>query len=120
LLIIWAIIVTLQYWPLVIIYERREGSGYPYGITELDPIVEMIAVCDVYDALLSPRPYRPLSLDKRTALEELTRVANSGSLGRPCVEALVACNRIRHPGPDRVIVSHFCNAKGSPDRLPFL
>ncbi len=50
-------------------------------------------------------PYRPISFDNRTALEELTRMADSGALGWPCVEALVACNRIGHPSPDRVIVS---------------
>jgi len=86
-------------------HERRDGSGYPCGITELDPMVEMVAACDVYDALLSPRPYRPISFDNRTALEELTRMADSGALGWPCVEALVACNRIGRPSPDRVIVS---------------
>ena len=56
------------------------------SLQKLDPMVEMVAACDVYDALLSPRPYRPLSYDNRTALEELTRMADSGSLGWPCVE----------------------------------
>ena len=86
-------------------HERRDGSGYPRGIKNLDPIVEMVAACDVYDALLSPRPYRPLSYDNRTALEELTRMADSGTLGLWCVEALVACNRHGRPGQGRVIVS---------------
>ncbi len=62
-------------------HERRDGSGYPRGTTELDPVVEMVAACDVYDALLSPRPYRPLSFDNRSALEELTRMAEGGAPG---------------------------------------
>lgn len=93
-------------------HERRDGSGYPRGIRAVDPIVEMVAACDVYDALLSPRPYRPLSFDNRTALEELTRMADSGSLGWACVEALVACNRHGKPSPDRVIVS--MDVRGNP------
>lgn len=86
-------------------HERRDGSGYPRGTTELDPVVEMVAACDVYDALLSPRPYRPLSFDNRSALEELTRMAEGGVLGWSCVEALVACNRYGRPDVDQVIVS---------------
>lgn len=93
-------------------HERRDGSGYPRGIKELDPLVEMVAACDVYDALLSPRPYRPLSYDNRTALEELTRMADSGALGWGCVEALVACNRHGSPRPDQVVVSR--DVRGTP------
>ena len=86
-------------------HERRDGSGYPRGIKEIDHVVEMVAACDVYDALLSPRPYRPLSFDNRSALEELTRMAENGNLGWPCVEALVACNRHGRPNVEQVVVS---------------
>lgn len=86
-------------------HERRDGSGYPRGINEVDPVVEMVATCDVYDALLSPRPYRPLSFDNRSALEELTRMAERGNLDWSCVEALVACNRHGHPNVEQVVVS---------------
>lgn len=93
-------------------HERRNGSGYPRGIEDLSPMIEMIAACDVYDALLSPRPYRPLSYDNRTALEELTRMADNGELGLEFVTALVACNRVGRPAPDRVIVSR--DVRGTP------
>lgn len=93
-------------------HERRDGSGYPRGVKSLDPLVEMVAACDVYDALLSPRPYRPMSYDNRTALEELTRMAASGALGWPCVEALVACNRLGRPSPSEVKVS--MDVRGTP------
>jgi HD-GYP domain-containing protein (c-di-GMP phosphodiesterase class II) len=86
-------------------HERRDGSGYPRGISDLQPIVELVATCDVYDALLSPRPYRPLSFDNRTALEELTLMAEQGKLGWESVTALVARNRKGQPGPSDVIVS---------------
>lgn len=93
-------------------HERRDGSGYPRGISEIEPVAELVAACDVYDALLSPRPYRPLSYDNRTALEELTRMAASGALGWSCVEALVACNRIGRPSVDQVVVS--LDVRGTP------
>lgn len=93
-------------------HERRDGKGYPRGIESRDPVVEMVAACDVYDALLSPRPYRPLSYDNRTALEELTRMATSGTLGWTSVEALVACNRIGRPSRSQVTVS--LDVRGTP------
>ena len=93
-------------------HERRDGSGYPRGVTTLDPVVEMVAACDVYDALLSPRPYRPVSYDNRTALEEMTRMADSGVLGRECVEALVSYNRHGRPGVADVCVSR--DVRGTP------
>jgi HD-GYP domain-containing protein (c-di-GMP phosphodiesterase class II) len=93
-------------------HERRDGSGYPRGISTIDPVVEMVAACDVYDALLSPRPYRPLSYDNRTALEEMTRMADSGALGWECVEALVSCNRHGRPGVADVSVSR--DVRGTP------
>ena len=56
-------------------------------------MVEIIAVCDIYDALLSPRPYRPTSYDNRTALEEITEMAQRGKLSLDVVKILVSHNR---------------------------
>ncbi len=41
-------------------HERLDGSGYPRGLggVELDLETRILAVCDVYDALVSPRVYR--------------------------------------------------------------
>jgi two-component system response regulator RpfG len=41
-------------------HERFDGSGYPNGISGKDiPLVaRIVAVADVYDALVSPRPYK--------------------------------------------------------------
>jgi HD-GYP domain-containing protein (c-di-GMP phosphodiesterase class II) len=74
-------------------HERKNGSGYPRGIRETDPLVEIITVCDIYDALVSPRPYRPICFDNRSALEEITRLAERGEIGWYVVKALVARNR---------------------------
>ena len=41
-------------------HERLDGSGYPSGLREreLQLDARILAVCDVYDALISPRVYR--------------------------------------------------------------
>ena len=41
-------------------HERLDGRGYPRGrtATELDLETKILSVCDVYDALVSPRVYR--------------------------------------------------------------
>lgn len=74
-------------------HERNNGSGYPRGIMLRDPMVEIVAASDVYDALISPRPYRPVSYDNRTALEEITAMAERDEIGWDVVKVLVARNR---------------------------
>ena len=78
-------------------HERRSGSGYPLGISLNDPMVEIVVVCDIFDALMSPRPYRPINYDNRTALEEICEQARRGELSWKVVKALVACNRKDKP-----------------------
>jgi len=74
-------------------HERRNGSGYPRGIHLNDHLVEIVAVCDIYDALTSQRPYRPVSFDNRSALEEITVMAEKNEVSWEVVQALVAHNR---------------------------
>jgi HD-GYP domain-containing protein (c-di-GMP phosphodiesterase class II) len=78
-------------------HERRDGSGYPLSISLRDKMVEIIAACDVYDALLSPRPYRTTPYDNRTALEEITEMAQGGKLSWEVVQTLVSLNRKDRP-----------------------
>ena len=42
-------------------HERLDGSGYPRGLpaSQLTMPMRLLAVADVYEALTSPRPYRP-------------------------------------------------------------
>jgi putative two-component system response regulator len=59
-------------------HERWDGSGYPQGLRGEDiPLVGRVCtICDVFDALLSPRPYKePWPLEE--ALAELR--AGSGT-----------------------------------------
>ena len=86
-------------------HERRDGSGYPRGIRDVDPLVEMVAACDVYDALISSRPYRPTDYDNRTALEELTDLAERETLSWHCVQALVGRNQTGYPQAGQVEIS---------------
>lgn len=78
-------------------HERNDGSGYPSGANLKDRAVEIVAVCDIYDALSASRPYRPLSYDNRSALEEITRMAERGEVSWEVVQALVAQNRKEKP-----------------------
>lgn len=78
-------------------HEKRNGKGYPEGITLNDRMVEIVAVCDIYDALTSRRPYRPVSFDNRSALEEITIMAEKGEVSWEVVQALVAHNRKGKP-----------------------
>lgn len=41
-------------------HERYDGSGYPHGLKgdDLSLFARMAAICDTYDALVSPRPHR--------------------------------------------------------------
>jgi HD-GYP domain-containing protein (c-di-GMP phosphodiesterase class II) len=78
-------------------HERNNGSGYPSGMHLNDREVEIVAVCDIYDALSASRPYRPISFDNRSALEEITLMAERGDVSWEVVQALVAQNRKGKP-----------------------
>lgn len=86
-------------------HERGDGSGYPRGIALRGRLVEIVAACDVYDALISPRPYRQISFDNRSALEEITRMAEQGKISWEIVRLLVALNRKDRPPPEECAVS---------------
>jgi len=69
-------------------HERLDGNGYPRGLTgeEIDLDARILGVCDVYDALMSPRVYRP-AWTHAAALGHL-RAAAGSAFDRRCVEAL--------------------------------
>lgn len=69
-------------------HERLDGSGYPDGVAggALDLDTRILTVCDVYDALISPRVYRP-AWSHEGALAFLREQVGAAFDGR-CVAAL--------------------------------
>ena len=55
-------------------HERFDGTGYPDGKSgeEIPLGARIIAVCDAWDAMIGPRPYR-LGMSEELALDELRR-----------------------------------------------
>jgi len=69
-------------------HERLDGTGYPRGLrgTELSLDTRILAVCDVYDALISKRVYRPAWTHEQAL--QLLRDKEAAGFDQRCVEAL--------------------------------
>jgi len=78
-------------------HERRDGSGYPRGVPPSGFIVEIVALCDIYDALVSPRPYRNRPFDTRTALEVITKMVLEGKFSPEILQFLISLHRSDKP-----------------------
>ena len=59
-------------------HEHWDGSGYPDGLsgTDIPLIARIVAVADVYDALISERPYKE-AWTQLEAIREIERIAGS-------------------------------------------
>jgi diguanylate cyclase (GGDEF)-like protein len=80
-------------------HERYDGWGYPDALAgeEIPLGARIIAVCDAYDAMVSPRPYRtPVS--PQEAIEELTRC--SGTQFDPRVVEAFRAVHAKRPAAD--------------------
>ena len=79
-------------------HEKWDGNGYPYGLKEVEiPLVgRLMAVADVYDALVSERPYKQ-AFTHETAVEII--VEESGKHFDPkLVEVFLQCeHRFKWP-----------------------
>ena len=77
-------------------HERGDGSGYPRGLTMADIPLEgrIVAVADVYDALINRRAYKE-SWDEAAVALELQREVDAGQLDGDCVAALMAAREAR-------------------------
>lgn len=55
-------------------HEHWDGNGYPYGIKGMKIPLEarILAICDMYDAMVSNRPYRK-ALSREISLSELQK-----------------------------------------------
>ncbi len=80
-------------------HEKFDGTGYPRGLRgeEICLGARIFAVVDVYDALRSPRRYKP-ALSAEASVDEIRR--HSGTHFDPAVvEAFLACQeRMEHVG----------------------
>ncbi len=77
-------------------HESYDGSGYPDGLSgdRIPLLARIISVADTYDAILSDRPYRSASSQKR-AVEEL--LMNAGRQFEPAiVDAFVSAHEKYH------------------------
>lgn len=70
-------------------HERLDGRGYPFGLKARDLGLEsrILAVSDVYAALVENRPYRP-GMDRERALGVIASMVTDGALD-PDVTALL-------------------------------
>lgn len=89
--------------------ERYDGSGYPDGLVgDAIPLeARIVAVADVFDALISPRPHREAwTIDAAIAHLHAQR---GREFDPRCVDALIGC---------RTRVEEICQRFGMPGRVP--
>jgi putative two-component system response regulator len=72
-------------------HEKLDGSGYPDGLqgNAISLEARIMAVIDMYDALITDRPYRK-GLSKERVLEILHQEARDGKVDRDVVKHLTA------------------------------
>ena len=70
-------------------HERYDGKGYPDGLKGDDiPVsAQVVSVCDVYDALISKRPYKP-AYPREKAIK-MIRDGECGAFNPLLVECLI-------------------------------
>jgi HD-GYP domain len=75
-------------------HERPDGRGYPWGVSgeKIHPLAGIVAVADVYDALVTDRVYRP-----RIPAHEAIRIINAGSGTQFDPKVVDAVNKIVVP-----------------------
>lgn len=71
-------------------HEKLDGSGYPDGIkgSEIDVYTRIVAIVDIYDALIADRPYRK-AMSKEQAFDILKNDAKKGLLDSDIVDILM-------------------------------
>ncbi|WP_373501358.1 HD domain-containing phosphohydrolase [Desulfococcus sp.] len=70
-------------------HEKLDGSGYPDGLAgdEISTVARITAAADIYDALITDRPYRP-RMDAETAVAILKKEVLDAKLDKNVVEEL--------------------------------
>lgn len=70
-------------------HEKLDGTGYPDGLkeNEISMVARIMAVADIYDALVTDRPYRK-AMPRERALSILFEEADEGKLDANVVRSL--------------------------------
>lgn len=73
-------------------HERLDGSGYPDGkkAEGIHDYAKIVAVADVYHAMIDPRPYRPEPMLPYKAIEALLQMSANNKLDARFVRSLLA------------------------------
>jgi HD-GYP domain-containing protein (c-di-GMP phosphodiesterase class II) len=72
-------------------HEKLDGSGYPEGLksAEIPMVARIMAVVDIYDALVSDRPYRN-AISPEQSMRILNQMVADGKLDADIVGHLTA------------------------------
>ena len=83
-------------------HERLDGSGYPDGLAgdEIPLLAQIMSIVDVYDALTTPRPYRPAVSRDEACKELLNEVARGWRRGELVREFIAIDSRRLVPRSD--------------------
>jgi putative two-component system response regulator len=86
-------------------HERWDGSGYPDGLRgeRIPLLARVLQIADIYDALTSPRPYKP-AFDSKDALRTIEQETARGWRDPEIVKVFLAVHEnviARLPGNDR-------------------
>jgi HD-GYP domain-containing protein (c-di-GMP phosphodiesterase class II) len=68
-------------------HENLTGTGYPRGIVQTNLISQLIRICDIFDALMTNRPFRP-SLSLNDTLKTIASDVDKGRLNQQAFELL--------------------------------
>ena len=74
-------------------HEKLDGSGYPFGTSEIPLYVQVVTVADMYDALISNRCYKK-AYSHEKAIEILRKEAIKNKINIQYVERI---NALRQP-----------------------
>ncbi len=78
-------------------HETLDGKGYPKGIKKMSKYTMLVAIIDIFDALVSARPYRKRAFTVRGALDKLITGMHTGKYGKLPVRLLVSYFRSGTP-----------------------
>ena len=83
-------------------HEKLDGSGYPRGIKNTGRYARLMMPIDIFDALISERPYRDSPYTIRQALDFLVHEASQGKIDKEVIYCLISYVRKEHPRPEEL------------------